>query len=159
MRRYSPGLGKEETNGFAPLRMECMHKCRGAAKFLALTITLRNVKNLSGLIMSRLLRIEPSTSRRRASGAEIPLSVALPLPARKRLNDCATCGRAVRIASVCCARSGKLGIIYWVQPIDESPCPCAQDWCWTRWRDDQFNPFKPNLTQQKIAAWNTANPR
>jgi hypothetical protein len=71
------------------------------------------------------------------------------------MNDCITCGRAIRMRSTLVRFNGKQGCSHWLEPVEGSDCICLKDFCWTKWRSDKTT---PTITDTEKARWNDANP-
>jgi hypothetical protein len=71
------------------------------------------------------------------------------------MNDCITCGRAIRLASMRASINRKRGMSHWLEPREGGTCICLKDFCWTKWLSDKS---RPTITEKKIAEWNVQNP-
>jgi hypothetical protein len=70
------------------------------------------------------------------------------------MNDCITCGRAIRMRSMLMRFNGKQGTNHWLEPKGGGDCPCLKDFCWTKWRADKT---VPTVTDIEKAKWNNMN--
>lgn len=71
------------------------------------------------------------------------------------MNNCITCGRTIRLASMRASINRKRGMSHWLEPREGEACICLKDFCWTKWLSDKS---RPTITEKKIAEWNAQNP-